>query len=118
MASVRLLDAAGVDFTYVGNKENCCGIPMLMAGKWDLFAEVVKRNVQVMNHAGVKTVITSCPACNLMWRQVYAVWARKLGVEFNITSKHYSEVVAEKIESGEFKFPENGTKPPDQGHVA
>ena len=112
MASVRLLDAAGVDFTYVGNKENCCGIPMLMAGKWDLFGEVVKRNVQVMNHAGVKTVITSCPACNLMWRQVYAVWARKLGVEFNITSKHYSEVVAEKIESGEFKFPENGTKPP------
>jgi len=112
MASVRLLDAAGVDFTYVGNKENCCGIPMLMAGKWDLFAEVVKRNVQVMNHAGVKTVITSCPACNLMWRQVYAVWARKLGVEFNITSKHYSEVVAEKIESGQFKFPENGTKPP------
>lgn len=112
MASVRLLDKAGVDFTYVGKKENCCGIPMLVAGKWDLFAEVVKRNVQVMNHAGVDTVITSCPACNLMWRQVYSVWAKKLGIPFNITSKHYSEVVAEKIERGEFTFPENGnTKP-------
>jgi Fe-S oxidoreductase len=32
MASVRLLDAAGVDFTYVGKKETCCGIPMLVAG--------------------------------------------------------------------------------------
>ncbi len=39
MASVRLLDAAGVDFTYVGKKENCCGTPMLVAGKWDVFAE-------------------------------------------------------------------------------
>ncbi len=39
MASVRLLDAAGVDFTYLGEKENCCGTPMLVAGKWDVFAE-------------------------------------------------------------------------------
>ena len=118
MASVRLLDAAGVDFTYVGKKENCCGIPMLVAGKWDLFAEVVKRNIQVMNHAGVSTVITSCPACNMMWRQVYSIWAKKLDLDFNITSRHYSEVIAEKIESGEFKFPTNGSKPPCEGHVA
>ncbi len=108
MASVRLLDAAGVDFTYVGEKENCCGTPMLVAGKWDLFADVVKRNIRVMKEAGADTVITSCPACNMMWRQVYPVWAQKLGIEFNITTKHYSEVVAEKIAHGEFVFPKNG----------
>ncbi len=112
MASVRLLDAANVDFTYTAKKENCCGIPMLVAGKWDLFADVVKRNVQVMNHAGVSTVITSCPACNLMWRTVYPIWAKKLGLDFPFTSRHYSEVLAEKIESGEFTFPTNGSKPP------
>jgi len=39
IASVRLLDAAGVDFTSLGEKENCCGTPMLVAGKWDLFEE-------------------------------------------------------------------------------
>ncbi len=38
MATVRLLDKAGVDFTYAGKPENCCGTPMLVAGKWDLFA--------------------------------------------------------------------------------
>ncbi len=38
IASVMLLDAAGVDFTYTGEKESCCGMPMLVAGKWDLFA--------------------------------------------------------------------------------
>lgn len=112
MASVRLLDAAGVDFTYVGKKENCCGIPMLVAGKWDLFAEVVKRNVHVMNYAGVKEIITSCPACNMMWRQVYPVWAKKMGLEFDFVSRHYSEVLAEKIEAGEFTFPANGHTPP------
>jgi Fe-S oxidoreductase len=49
MASVRLLDAAGVDFTYLGEKENCCGTPMLVAGKWDVFAEMMKRNIQAVN---------------------------------------------------------------------
>jgi Fe-S oxidoreductase/FAD/FMN-containing dehydrogenase len=112
MASVRLLDAAGVDFTFVGEKENCCGTPMLVAGKWDLFAQVLRQNVEVMKEAGVDTVISSCPACNMMWRQVYPVWARKLGIEYGIVAKHYSEVVAEKIGKGEFKFPEKDGRQP------
>ncbi|MGB2885870.1 MAG: heterodisulfide reductase-related iron-sulfur binding cluster, partial [Dehalococcoidia bacterium] len=111
MASVRLLDAAGVDFTYLGEKENCCGTPMLVAGKWDVFAEMMKRNIQAVKHAGADTVITSCPACDMMWRHTYPTWAEKLGIEYGITAKHYSEVLAEKIQSGEFTFPENDRKP-------
>jgi len=105
MASVRLLDAAGVDFTYAGEKESCCGIPMLAAGKWDVFEETFRKNLKVMKEAEVDTVIASCPACNLMWRQVYPAWARKLGLEYGITARHYSEVLAEKIKTGEFLFP-------------
>ncbi|OGN98741.1 MAG: Fe-S oxidoreductase, partial [Chloroflexi bacterium RBG_13_51_18] len=104
MASVRLLDAAGVDFTYLGKKDNCCGTPMLVCGKWDVFEEVMRQNIQNMKDAGVDTVVTSCPACDMMWRQVYPRWAEKLGIEYGITTKHYSELVAEKIASGEFKF--------------
>lgn len=105
MASVRLLDAAGVDFTYAAERENCCGIPMTVAGKWDDFVEVMKKNIATMTEAGVDTVITSCPSCNLMWRQVYPVWAKKLGLRYGISAKHYTEVLAEKIERGEFSFP-------------
>jgi Fe-S oxidoreductase/FAD/FMN-containing dehydrogenase len=105
LATVRLLDAAGVDFTYTGEKESCCGIPMLVAGKWDVFEETFRKNLKVMKQAGVDTVIASCPACNMMWRQVYPAWAEKLGIEYGITAKHYSEVLAEKIKSGELLFP-------------
>jgi len=111
MAGVRLLDAAGVDFTYLGEKENCCGTPMLVAGKWDVFGETVKKNILAVNKSGADTVISSCPACDMMWRHVYPVWAEKLGIEFNIKAKHYSEVIAEKIKNGEFAFPENGEEP-------
>lgn len=108
MASVRLLDAAGVDFTYLGERESCCGTPMLVAGKWDLFAETMQRNIQAVKDAGADTVISSCPACDMMWRHIYPEWAKKLGIEYGITARHYSEVVAEKIQAGEFRFPENG----------
>jgi Fe-S oxidoreductase len=111
MASVRLLDAAGVDFSYLGEKENCCGTPMLVCGKWDVFAETMKKNIQAVKESGADTVITSCPACNMMWRHTYPEWAKKLGIEYNITTKHYSEVVAEKIQTGKFAFPENKLPP-------
>jgi Fe-S oxidoreductase/FAD/FMN-containing dehydrogenase len=111
MASVRLLDAAGVDFTYLGEKENCCATPMLVAGKWDLFVETMKKNIQAVKDAGADTVISSCPACDMMWRQVYPTWTKKLGIEYGITARHYSEVVSEKIKAGEFQFPANAMPP-------
>jgi Fe-S oxidoreductase/FAD/FMN-containing dehydrogenase len=104
-AAVTLLDAAGVDFTTLGNVENCCGTPMLVAGKWEIFAETMKKNIAAVKAAGADTVVSSCPACDMMWRNVYPEWAAKLGVEFGITAKHYSELVAEKIKTGEFRFP-------------
>jgi Fe-S oxidoreductase len=111
MAAVRLLDAAGVDFTYLGEKESCCATPMLVAGKWDLFAETMKRNIKEVKDAGADTVICSCPACDMMWRQVYPEWAEKLGIDYGIDAKHYSEVLSEKIKAGEFEFPASDKEP-------
>jgi Fe-S oxidoreductase len=111
MASVRLLDAAGVDFSYLGTKENCCATPVLVAGKWDVFVETMKKNIQAVKEAGADTVICSCPACDMMWRQVYPQWAKKLGIEYGMTPRHYTEVISEKIKAGEFKFPASSGKP-------
>jgi Fe-S oxidoreductase/FAD/FMN-containing dehydrogenase len=104
-ASVTLLDAADVDFTYVGKVENCCGTPMLVAGKWDVFEEVMRKNIAAVKAAGADTVICSCPACDMMWRHTYPEWAKKLGIKYEFMVKHYSEVVAEKIRNGSFTFP-------------
>jgi Fe-S oxidoreductase/FAD/FMN-containing dehydrogenase len=109
-AAVRLLEAAGIDFTYAGESENCCGTPMLVAGKWDVFTETLKKNIAAIKGVGADTVVTSCPACDMMWRQIYPRWAEKLGIEYGITTKHYSEVIAEQIKSGKFKFPDAGQR--------
>jgi len=109
-AAVTLLDAAGVDFSFLGKVENCCGTPMLVAGKWDVFEDIMRKNIAAVKAVGADTVISSCPACDMMWRHTYPEWAEKLGMDYNIQAKHYSEVISEKIRSGEFKFthPVNG----------
>jgi Fe-S oxidoreductase/FAD/FMN-containing dehydrogenase len=103
-AAVTLLDAAGVDFTTLGTVENCCGTPMLVAGKWDLFEETMRKNIAAVKAAGADTVVSSCPACDMMWRNVYPEWAKKLGIDYGLTARHYSEILAEKIKDGSFKF--------------
>ena len=105
MTTVRLLDAADVDFTYLGEEESCCSTPMLVAGRWTVFEETMRRNIKAVKDAGADTVITSCPACDLMWRTVYPEWAEKLGIDYGIKSRHYSEVLSEKLTDGSFALP-------------
>jgi hypothetical protein len=84
---------------------------MLMAGRWEVFEEILRRNIGAVKEAGADTVIASCPACDMMWRQVYPDWAKKLGIDYGIRARHYSEVVAEKIKAGEFTFPKKDGQP-------
>ena len=104
VGSARLLSAAGVEFTTLGKDEACCGIPMLVSGRWDVFEEILRHNISKMKEKGVKTVVASCPACWLAWKTYYPQWAKKLGIEYDIEAKHYSEIVEEKLDSGELKF--------------
>jgi Fe-S oxidoreductase/FAD/FMN-containing dehydrogenase len=105
-SSATLLQAAGVEFTTLGKDEMCCGIPMLVAGKWDLFEKALRHNSAAMKAKGVEEVVTSCPACWLVWNTYYPQWADKLGIPFDFKAKHYSQVLAEKIVAGSFQLTE------------
>lgn len=103
-ASLRILDKAGIDFTYMGTDEACCGIPMKVSGKWDVFEQIFEHNVAEARKRGAKTIVTSCPACALVWKEMYPQLARKKGQEYEFNVKHYSEIAAEAIKDGKLKF--------------
>src|SRR6266496_1305112 len=105
-SAAKLLDAAGVDFTTLGKDEMCCGIPMLVAGKWDLWEQSLRHNVDAMKAKGVEEVVTSCPACWLVWSTYYPDWAKKLGIDFDFKARHYSQVLGDKLADGSFSLPE------------
>ncbi len=99
-ATVRILTDAGHELSYMGQDEACCGIPMKVAGKWDLFEEIYEHNVSCARERGAKTIVTSCPACALVWKEMYPEIARRRGEEFGFDVRHYSELVAEALADG------------------
>ena len=106
--TTKMLDAAGYEFTMLGNDENCCGIPMLVAGRWDVWEEILRHNVAEMKKREAKTIVASCPACWLVWAKLYPEWCEKLGIDYPFETRHYSELLSESIQRGELEF----TQPP------
>lgn len=106
-ASIRLLQDAGYSVGYMGKDEACCGIPMKVAGKWDVFEEIFEHNVSEAKRRGAKTIVTSCPACGLVWKELYANLAAEKGIEYDFEVKHYSELVAPALADGRLALKEN-----------
>jgi len=104
-STALLLKDAGIEYTYMGKEEHCCGIPMLVSGRWEVYDETVAHNIECMKKIGATKIITTCPACWLMWEIYYRHWAEDHGVEYPFHAMHYADVLAEKIKAGEFTIP-------------
>ncbi len=102
--AVHILKEGGIDFTYLGKDEACCGIPFYAAGRWDLFAAAVKHNINELNKRRVEEVIISCPGCWVTLNHYYREWAAKLGLKYDIKIKHITEVTADLVRDGKLKF--------------
>lgn len=104
VATVKLLTDSGYELAYMGPDEACCGIPMKVAGKWDLFEEIYEHNTAEARKRGAKTIVTSCPACALVWKELYPAVAEERGEPYEFEVKHYSELVADALADGRLKF--------------
>ena len=102
--AVRILKEGGVEFTYLGKDEGCCGIPMLVAGKPDTFEFIFRNNMEGFKKRGVKRIVLSCPGCYVALSHHYPTWAKKLGLDWDIKISHISEITEELINDGKLKF--------------
>jgi len=66
-ATVRLLQAANVDFAILAEEESCTGDPARRAGNEYLYSMLAEANVATLNgykeQGGMKQIITTCPHC-------------------------------------------------------
>ncbi len=62
-ATVRLMKEAGVDVGVLGALEKCTGDSARRMGNEYLFQSLAQENVQTLNEAGIKTIVTTCPHC-------------------------------------------------------
>ena len=96
-ALVEVLHAANVSFAVLGRKEKCSGDPARRAGNEFLFQQQAAENIEAMNEAKVRKVVTSCPHCFHTIKNEYP----QFGGQFEVV--HHSQLLAQLLESGRLK---------------
>ena len=105
-ASVQIIDKAGVELNILGEKEWCCGSPLLRLGQGEIIKdEFMAHNIKMVEETGAKTVVTACAGCCNTIKNDYPRVLGKLDVEV----LHLSEYVKRLMDNGslEIKNPLN-----------
>jgi Fe-S oxidoreductase len=93
-AMVKILKAAGVDFAVLGHSESCTGDPARRGGNEMLFQMQAEANVETLNGAGVKKVVTSCPHCLHTLKHDYP----QFGGNYQVI--HHTQLISHLMEAG------------------
>ena len=70
-AFCQILTRANVNFTILGERERCCGFPLLLAGIHKGVEQLKEHNIKTIREIGAKTIVFSCPSCYHTWTHEY-----------------------------------------------
>jgi Fe-S oxidoreductase len=94
----KILNRAGINFSVMGNKENCTGDSARRAGNEYLFAMMAESNVENLNAAKVNKIVTTCPHCLHTLRNEYP----QFGGNYEVI--HHSQLIQDLISEGKIKL--------------
>jgi len=97
----KILNAANVNFAVLGNKETCTGDSARRAGNEYLFAMMAKSNVENLNKAKVKKIVTTCPHCLHTLKNEYP----QFGGNFDVI--HHTQIIDELLNTGKLRISSN-----------
>jgi Fe-S oxidoreductase len=97
--AVRLLNAVGITPALLPN-ERCCGHDMLWSGDVETFRALAAQNLKMLEEAGAKRVVFSCPEGYAVFRTEYPAHFGDLPFEV----VHITELLAEAVAGGELAF--------------
>ncbi len=97
-ATLRFLKKTGIDFTLID--EHCCTSPMIRTGQVSIVKEYMQYNIDQIQKAGAKKVITSCAGC---YRTLIKDF-EKFGEHYDFEVFHSLELVKQLLDEGKLKF--------------
>lgn len=93
-----ILHKLGENFALLGEKEYCCGYPLLAAGLGvEAIREYALHNLEAVKEKGGQTVLITCPTCYHIWEKVYP---HLLGDKMDLKVVHYSQYMAGVLAKG------------------
>jgi Fe-S oxidoreductase len=96
-ATAKLLQNAGIDFAILGPRESCTGDPARRIGNEYVFQAFAEQNVETLNDAGVRKIVTGCPHCFNTIGKEYP----DFGGSYEVV--HHSELLANLVRDGRIK---------------
>jgi len=90
----NVLNRAEVDFTFLGEREGCCGYVLLATGLWKEAEENAARLVERVRETEAETLVTPCAGCYYTFTKMYP---EMLDVELPCQVLHASEFVESLI---------------------
>jgi Fe-S oxidoreductase len=97
-ALTRILDAGGVSYAILGQKERCTGDPVRRTGNEYLFNDLAQHNVATLNELGVRKVITACPHCFNTLKNEYPAF----GGHYEVL--HHTQVIEQLLDEGRIQL--------------
>ncbi|MFW9953344.1 MAG: (Fe-S)-binding protein [Candidatus Thorarchaeota archaeon] len=97
---IRIMEHAGIDYTLLGEKEVCCGAPLIWGGNRDDAPEFGEKNLTMMRELGVERIVFSCPSCINHWPITFTQsWKVPLQREFELLtlSQFIKKLNSEKL---------------------
>ena len=99
--AVKLLNAAGITPGVLPN-ERCCGHDMLWGGDVEGFKALAVQNLKMLEEAGARRVVFSCPEGFALFKSEYPAHFGELPFEV----VHITELLVEAVLEGELSFEE------------
>jgi len=96
----RILSASKEKVQQFGGADICCGAPLYYAGDNKGFKKVAKKLKGEIEGRGLEKVVTMCPNCLKMMRELYP----QMGVKLNVQLAHTSEFLASLLDEGKIKI--------------
>jgi Fe-S oxidoreductase len=94
-ALVKVLDAAGVNFAVLGERESCTGDVARRGGNEYLYFELASMNVDTLNDVNPPRIVVTCPHCLHNLGKEY----HQFGGEYEVI--HHTELINELIDAGQ-----------------
>ncbi|MBN1900716.1 (Fe-S)-binding protein [Candidatus Sumerlaeota bacterium] len=94
-AVIRILESIGLDFTLLGDLEECCGDPLIRMGAKKEAEKQINRNKEEWKKLGVKYVVTPCAGCFKALKEHYSD---------AIIPLHVVQLFSQLIKEGKLRF--------------
>jgi Fe-S oxidoreductase len=97
VATVNILNRAGIDFGILGSRDSCCGESIRKAGDEKLFKRLARENIKTFVESGVQKILVSSPHCYHTFKNEYP----QFKVNFEVV--HISQYLSELLRDGKIE---------------